>query len=268
MLAKLRCCLFALCVAAGGAAFAAPDADVPSFNASESESLSLKTAQGDTFQAYLAGPRGAKWGILLLHADRGLTDDVRDWADQMSDLGYRVAVVDVFDGAVAQTAEEAAALTAGFDQQAANAKYRAGLDLLSAPGRKLATVGWGFGGSQALHAGATTPMVAATVIYDAPPVTQAEVLAKLRGPVLGIFNGAGAPVSREQLQAFAGAMKRANKPLTLHYYDGEVPAVHYAGSFGPAAWEHARGFLKKYEIEPRAKAKKRPVKRKKKRNSR
>lgn len=265
MLAKLRCCLFALCMAAGAAAFAAPDG-LPSFTASESESLSLQTSTGEAFQAYISGPRGAKWGILLLHGDWGLNDDVRDWADQLSDLGYRVAVVDVFDGAVAQTAEEAATLATQFDQKAANAKYRAGLDLLSAPGRRLATVGWGFGGSQALHAGASAPIVAATVVYDASPVLDASVLDKLRGPVLGVFNRNGAQVPREELQAFATAMKRANKALTLHYYDGEpATAAHYTGTFAPATWDQARGFLKKYEAEPQTKKKRRVKKRRRRR---
>lgn len=266
MLAKLRCCLFALCMAAGAVAFAAPNDNSSSFNASESESLSLQTSTGEAFQAYMAGPRGAKWGILLLHGDWGLNDDVRDWADQLSDLGYRVAVVDVFDGSVAQTAEEAAPLAARFDQKAANAKYRAGLDLLSAPGRKLATVGWGFGGSQALHAAASMPVVAATVVFDAPPVMDAAVLGKLRGPVLGVFNRNGAQVPREQLQAFASAMKQGNKSLTLHYYDGDAaPAPHYTGTFTPATWEQARGFLKKHEAEPRTKKKRRVKKRKRRR---
>ncbi len=266
MLAKLRSCLFVLCMAAGAAAFAAPDTDIPSFNASESESLTLQTDTGGTVQAYQAGPRGAKWGILLLHAQWGLNDDVRDWADQLSDLGYRVAVVDIFDGVVAETAEEAEALAAQLDQKAANAKYRAGLKLLSAPGRKLATVGWGFGGSQALYAGAAAPVVAATVVYDAPPVLDADVLKALRGPVLGVFNRNGEQVQREQLQAFASAMKRVNKALTLHYYDGDAaPTVHYTGRLVPSNWEQARGFLKKYEAEPRTKAKKR-VKKKKRRN--
>lgn len=266
MLAKLRCCLFALLMAAGAVAFAAPNENLPSFSASESESLSLQTSTGEAFQAYMSGPRGAKWGILLLHGDWGLNDDVRDWADQLSDLGYRVAVVDVFDGTVAQTAEEAAALAAQFDQRAANDKYRAGLDLLSAPGRKLATVGWGFGGSQALHAGASAPVVAATIVYDAPPVMDADVLGKLRGPVLGVFSRNDGQVSHEELQAFAGAMKRANKPLTLHYYDGHsVPATHYTGTLLPATWEQARNFLKKHEAEPRTK-KKRRVKKKKRRS--
>jgi carboxymethylenebutenolidase len=266
MLVKLRCCLFVLCMVAGAAAFAAPDTDLPSFNASESESLSLQTDAGDTVQAYLAGPRGAKWGILLLHGQWGLNDDVRDWADQLSDLGYRVAVVDLFDGAVAQTPEEAQTLIAQLDQKAANAKYHAALKLLAAPGRKLATVGWGFGGSQALHAGAAAPVVAATVLYDAPPVLDVDVLKGLRGPVLGVFNRNGVDVPREQLQAFASSMKRANKTLSLHYYDGDAaPATPYIGRLVPSNWEQARGFLKKYEAEPRTKAKKR-YKKKKRRN--
>lgn len=265
MLAKLRCCLFALCMAVGTTAVAAPDEDLPGLNVSESESLSLRTENGAAFQAYLAGPRGAKWGILLLHGDRGLTEDVRDWADQLSDLGYRVAVVDVFDGNVAETTEQAELLAAGLDQKAATAKYRAGLDLLSAPGRKLATVGWGFGGSQALYAGAATAMVAATIVYDASPVVDDGVLTALRGPVLGIFNRNSDQVPAEQLQAFASAMKRANKTLALHYYDGAAPVTYYQGRLVPSSWEQARAFLKKYEAEPRPKKKKR-VKRKKRRN--
>jgi carboxymethylenebutenolidase len=253
-------------MAVGAAAVAAPDT---SFNASESESLTLETDTGEAFQVYQAGPRGAKWGILLVHAQWGLNDNVRDWADQLSDLGYRVAVVDVFDGAVAQTAEEADALAVRLDQKTANAKYRAGLDLLSAPGRKLATVGWGFGGSQALYAGAAAPIVAATVVYDAPPVLDADVLKALRGPVLGVFNRNDTRVPREQLQAFASAMKSVNKPLTLHYYDGDAaPATHYTGSLVPSNWEQARGFLKKHEAEPKTKAKKRVKKKKKKRTNR
>src|SRR5712691_10318028 len=83
------------------------------------EAITLKTDNGIFFKAYLAGPRGAKRGILLLHEWWGLNDSVRRWADYLGESGYRVLAIDLYNGKVAVSTGQAKEYMAAVNQEAA-----------------------------------------------------------------------------------------------------------------------------------------------------
>lgn len=214
--------------------------------------ITLKTADGKPFKAYAVGPKDAKRGILLVHEWWGLNDHIRGWADRFAALGYRAIAVDLFDGKVATTPEQARKLIQMGDQATADAKHVAVLKQLQAPGRKVATIGWCFGGGQSLQASLAAPeLVDATVIYYGPLVTDSARLSFLEGPVLGIFAKQDTSITPEKVQAFEAAMKEADKPLELKMYDANHAFANpsgkaYNSEAAKDAWEVTRVFLDRY----------------------
>ena len=60
--------------------------------------------------AYLARPHVPGRPVLVLHSWWGLTPSFIDFADRLARRGLVVGCVDLYDGAVARTAEESKAL--------------------------------------------------------------------------------------------------------------------------------------------------------------
>lgn len=210
------------------------------------ELLTLKTKDGLPFSVYRVGPRGAKHGVLLIHDSFGLDSRVRDWADWLAGNGYRVLVPDLFAGQTARTQAEADANAAALDQRLADAKHRAALSKLRAPGRKLASMGWGFGGQQALYAAIADPhAVSAVALYDVS-MPERDRLQGLRVPVLAMF---ARSTETARVEAFQTLMKEAGKPVSINYYEleqQEPAAVHYSGEGARAVWRDTESFLKRY----------------------
>ncbi len=216
------------------------------------EMLTLKTEDGTPFQVYAVGPQDAKRGMLVIHEWWGLNDHIRSWADRLAALGYRAIAVDLFNGQVAITPDQARALVAAVDQKQANAKHLAVLKALQAPGRKVGVIGWCFGGGQSLQASLTAPeLVSATVIYYGPLVTDVDQLKRLRAPVLGIFGTRDTSITPEKVKAFEAAMKQAGKALEVHFYDADhafanPSGTRYNSEAARQAWEVTKAFLDKH----------------------
>lgn len=213
------------------------------------ETLSLQTADNKSFAAYRAGPYGAKHGVLLLHESWGFTSHTRDLADWLGRLGYRVLAVDLYDGKIAQTRAQASAYMAAVNQGSANAKYRAAIAVLKAPGRKLITMGWEFGGTQALQASIAAPgAVSATVVYDAELPTDGNVLRAIR-PVLAVVARGGSANANDQARVFETTLKRLKKPVQVHYYrrdSVDADAPRYTDEAMQLVWPATVAFMKKY----------------------
>ena len=211
--------------------------------------MTLKTADGTPFLVYVSGPEDAKRGILLLHEWWGLNDHIRAWADRFARLGYRAYAMDLYGGEVATDPGTAKRLMSSVDQAQANAKMVAALASLAAPGRKLATIGWCFGGGESLQASLAAPgQVSATVIYYGMLVDDPAQLKRLQGPVLGIFAEQDGWITPAKVAAFEQAMMSAGKSLEVHSY----PANHafanpsgerYNGQAAREAWQVTQAFL-------------------------
>ncbi len=213
--------------------------------------LELKTADGKPFKVYAVGAKDAKRGILVVHEYWGLNDHIKSWADRFADMGYRAMAVDLYDGKIATDQDTAKKYMGAVDQEAANAKHRATLNALKAPNRKLATIGWCFGGGQSLRATLQEPdAVDATVIYYGPLVTDPDQLAFIKGPVLGIFAKQDTFITPEKVKAFEQAMKAAGKSLEVHNYDANHAFANPSGAAynseaAKQAWDVTKKFLAK-----------------------
>lgn len=211
------------------------------------ENVELRTAEGKTFGAYVAGPQDAKKGILVIHEWWGLNDHIRAWTDRFAALGYRAMAVDLYDGQVTSDPARAGELMKAVVQNEADAKLKAALAQLQAGGRSAATIGWCFGGGQSLRASLLVP-VSATVIYYGEPVVDVDRLKKLEGPVLGIFANRDKWINPGNVDAFEEAMQKAGKELIVRRYDADHAFANPSGqrydeAAAQDAWEVTRRFL-------------------------
>ena len=212
------------------------------------ETIQLHTAAGQPFAAYQAGPEDARGAVMILHEWWGVMPHNRDWADRLGDLGYRALVVDLYNGRVTEDAGQAGAWMREIDQSAADEKLRAALASLEKPGRRIATCGCSFGGTQSMQATLLEPSrVAATIVAYCRMETNVERLKALRGPVLAIYAQQERNWPQKQ-EDFEVAMAFAGKDTEGVGYDAahgftNPSSPRYDAEADRAAWQTIVRFL-------------------------
>lgn len=218
--------------------------------AGSGELLTLKTAEGEAFSAYRTGPRGARIGVLLIHESWGFDATVREWADWLGQNGYRVVAPDLYhNGEAATSRTQATAMAAALKQANANARYRAALRKLKAPGRKLVAMGWELGGAQAFQAALAAPNDIHAIVNYEGVLPGDSAVKNLKHAVLVITAKKGSAVPAEQLHAFEAAMKRQKGRFVIAYYDPDrlEPADrYYSGQAVQLVWNDTQAFFKRY----------------------
>jgi carboxymethylenebutenolidase len=197
-------------------------------------------------------------GVVIIHEWWGLNDQIRNMADELAKEGYAVLAVDLYNGQVAASPDEAMSMvTAARDNQnESNLNMMAAVDYLKSlenvDSSKIVSVGWCFGGGQALqlalNADQANPM-AATVLYYGNLVTDQQQLSKLKGPVLGIFGSEDQSIPVSEVKKFEEALNANNITNEIYVYEGvgHAFANPTGESFAPAelkdAWQKTVEFL-------------------------
>ena len=186
------------------------------------EPVSLTTSGGAASNAYLARPENAQApAVLLIHEWWGLNDHIKAVAAEYAKQGFLALAVDLYDGKVATTREDAKSYMQAVDPTVATDALSAWVGWLrehAAGNRKVGTVGWCFGGGWSLNASIAAP-VDATVIYYGNVAKSADDVATLDGPVLGHFATLDGWLNAEMVGGFQQAMMTAGKTdLTIHWY--------------------------------------------------
>jgi len=167
--------------------------------------------------------------LFVFHEWWGLNDYIKKEAEKYFDdlQNVHVIALDMYDGKVASTREEAGKLMQGMDQARGTAIVKGALDWAGI-NAEIATVGWCFGGGWALEAGLITsqpdagPELVGAVMYYGMPVKDVKRLKMLEGPVLGIFGSQDEWINPDVVDAFRANMAEAGVPLDVKMYD----AVH------------------------------------------
>jgi carboxymethylenebutenolidase len=213
--------------------------------------MKLITTNGEPFDLAQCGAESSDRAVLILHDWWGVTDYPLQWGRRLAALGYRAAVVDLYDGERPADAETAAAKMRAVDPQIAARKVRAALDHLHHPGARVATLGWSFGGIQALQAAIANPdRVTAAVCFYCRVVTDVDALSRLAGPVLAIYAESERNWPEKQHQ-FATAMAAAGKTIESYSFAAAHGFVNPDSErFDPAAteqaWQLTRDFLSRH----------------------
>ena len=218
-------------------------------------------------KAYLSIPEGAKApmpGIVVIHEWWGLNDHVKHWADRLAAEGYAAVAVDLYEGKVATTPDEANAAMKKVDPARSKEILLAALAFLKDDPRvqapKRASIGWCFGGKQSLQLALAAPDLDAAVMYYGHPVLEPEALMPMKARLLGIFGTKDKSIPPETVKAFEEALTKANKEHIIESYEAEHAFANPSGAKydeenASKAWERVQWFLAKHLKSPPADAK-------------
>lgn len=160
--------------------------------------------------------------VFVIHEWWGLNGHIKREAEKLYHaLGMKVNILalDLYDGQVGTTREEASTLMRGIDKERlfkiiASAKEYAGEEA------QIGTIGWCFGGGWSLQASiALGDQAAGCVIYYGWPEKDIERLKTLETKVLGIFGTKDQGIPARLIQGFEKNMAAAGKDLTVHNFD-------------------------------------------------
>jgi len=177
-------------------------------------------------KGYLAVPEGDGPfpALVIIHEWNGLTDRVRQVADDFAAEGYVTLAADLYSGQLGTNQDENIALmrAAGDDMptvianlDAAVATLRARADVTG----KVGAMGWCFGGGIALSFGLDGVDHEATAIFYGRLLDDPETLAHIDHEVYGTFARLDQGPAPHQVEAFEAALNAAGIENDLHIYD-------------------------------------------------
>lgn len=219
------------------------------------ETVSITTAGGRKVSAALALPAKPRASaVILIHEWWGLNDQIKAVAAELAKDGYAALAIDLYDGKVVATPDEAKALMGALDGKAATdtmTSWVAWLKKNPKVNGKVATLGWCMGGGWSLNTSLATP-VNATVIYYGNVKKTAADLASLKSPVLVHYGLQDKFITTAMVRDFEAEAKKAKKRVTVYAYDANHAFANPTGAAFPyvkdaadLAWKRTLAFLKK-----------------------
>ena len=202
----------------------------------------------------LAGAEGPFPAVVMIHEFWGLNESLLGKADALATEGYVVVAPDTLRGNATRWFPRALyqSITASAERVSTDldSVLRAlRSDPLVDP-QRIAVMGFCFGGTQALAYSLSRPdAVAATAVFYGSVGDDAEALARLRGPVLGIFGESDHLIPLTSVAAFEGALMASGTPHRIEVFPevghAFVTSVEGIASdpIQAAAWGMLRDFL-------------------------
>lgn len=197
-------------------------------------------------------PRAGSPAVVVIHEWWGLNDNVKHWADRLASDGYAALAVDLYGGVVATNSDEAMNAMKAVDGAKAVAVMKAGESFLREDPRvkakKVASLGWCFGGGQSLQLALNSKTLDACVLYYGFVEKDPAKLAALKAPVLAIFGSKDQAITLESVATFVDGLVKSDKEHRVMFF----PAVHafanpsnpkYDEASASVAWENVRMFL-------------------------
>ncbi len=207
----------------------------------------------DDIQGYLAKPsdEGQFPGVVMIHEWWGLNDNIKEMSEKLASHGYVVLAVDLYNGEVAITSDQARQLITSFDTNAGieNMNFAASYIQENHNVQKLGSIGWCFGGGQSLNLALNIQNMDATVIYYGSLITEQGSLSNISWPVLGIFAELDQGITVESVNDFETSLDELDIPNEIHIYPGVDHAFanpsgeRYAPDESKDAWQKTIEFL-------------------------
>ena len=166
------------------------------------------THDGRDVWSFVAFPEteGKAPAVVVIHENRGLTDWVRGFADQLAEAGYLAVAPDLLSGAgpdggkTSDFPDSDAARQAIYqlDGQQVTADLNAVVDFaakLPASSGKTVAVGFCWGGSQSFRLATNNDQIKAAFVFYGGPPEKPEDLARIQAPVYGFYAGGDARIN-------------------------------------------------------------------------
>ncbi|NEQ51778.1 MAG: dienelactone hydrolase family protein [Leptolyngbya sp. SIO3F4] len=225
------------------------------------EEVTYGTFSGTSFNGYLAKPADASSplpGLIVIQEWWGLNDNIRTMTRRLAAEGYTALAVDLYDGEVATTRDEARTLVQAAIQnsdrltQNVVAAYNYLTDEQQVP--TVGSIGWCFGGSWSLNTALALPtdLDAAIIYYGGQISTDPVILEPLQMPIQGHFGSLDSNPSPETVQSFETALTDLGKNPEIYLYEGANHAfanpsgTRYNAEAADLAWERTLAFLKQH----------------------
>jgi carboxymethylenebutenolidase len=187
--------------------------------------ITFKASDGKAANAYyIPSKNKSDKTLLVFHEWWGLNDyikqEAQNWQASLGDVN--VFAVDLYDGSVANTPEEAGKLMGTLDAERAKAIISGVLDY-AGKGQKIYTIGWCMGGTWSFEATllAGKNAKACVMYYGFPEEDQARINS-LKTNVLYIHGSQDAYITKDAVYKFAEGVKKSGNKITVETYD----AVH------------------------------------------
>lgn len=220
--------------------------------AGKGEMITFPTPDGKPASAFFikSAKKSDKW-LFVYQEWWGLNDHIKKEAETFyNDLGdINVLALDMYDGQVGTTREEAGKLMQAASKERLDAIMKGALAHVGSKA-KIASVGWCFGGMLSLQSALLEGKQAVgCVMYYGRPEQDVEKLKTLNVDVLGIFGSQDTGIPPTTVAKFEENMKTAGKQVTIKMYD----AVHgFANPSNPKhdatatadAYKNALSYLK------------------------
>jgi carboxymethylenebutenolidase len=184
--------------------------------------ITYNTADGLKASAFYAEVKGSKDVIFMFHEWWGLNDYIKREAEALSNkTGASVLALDLYDGKIADKAEQASELMGKADEVRIRAIISGAIDFCGKESR-IQTIGWCFGGKWSLQAALMGgPNMKGCVMYYGFPEQDKNVLSNLSCPVLGVFATKDGWITPKVVTDFEAMMNELKKPVTIYNYDAE-----------------------------------------------
>lgn len=203
---------------------------------------------------YLAKPSatGSFPGIVMIHEWWGLNENIKEMAEKLASHGYVVLAVDLYDGSIAKTSEQARNLIQSFDQKRGIDNMNAAVTFLKQTHDvdQLGSIGWCFGGGQSLNLAINNDQMDATVIYYGSVSVQEDKLQTIDWPVLGIFAELDNGIPVKTVNEFENTLNSLGIENQIYIYPDVDHAFanpsgdRYAPNAAEDAWDKTLMFLK------------------------
>jgi carboxymethylenebutenolidase len=188
------------------------------------EMIKFKTPDGSMANAYLIKSATKSNKYLFVYQEWwGLNDYIKKQSETFyNDLkDVNVIALDMYDGKVATTPDEAGKLMGGADQKRLASIIEGGINY-AGKDAKIASVGWCFGGGLSLKSALLEGKQAVgCVMYYGMPEKDVAKLKTLNCDVLGLFAGKEQWISPAVVAQFEKDMATAGKTVKVKSYDAE-----------------------------------------------
>ena len=226
------------------------------------EKVEYVSIDGESVEGYYAAPENMDTplpGILAIHEWWGLNDNIEAMARRLAGEGYQVLAVDLYNGQVADTPQQAQELVGEVADNpfAAEANISKAYNYLTEEKQatSIASIGWCFGGSWSLETALLFPQeLDAAVIYYGGQVGEktAEDLSVLEMPILGIFGAEDSSIPLETVEGLESTLEELGKPAEIIVYEDAGHAFanpsgqNYVPEAAEDAWAKTTEFLDRY----------------------
>jgi carboxymethylenebutenolidase len=201
------------------------DAPLPYAYEGEGKMIEFKTTDGQIGHGFeIKSAKPSNKYLFVIHEWWGLNDYIKKesaaYAQEMP--GVNVIALDLYDGQVATTPEEAGKYMQGVKTERAAAIIK-GAQMYAGPKAQFASVGWCFGGGWSLQSALLGgKQTVGCVMYYGMPEKDVAKLKTLNSDVLGLFADQDKWINPQVVGQFEKDMATAGKKVTVKEY----PADH------------------------------------------